>query len=284
MKSDFLKLSNGEVLAYRFKKISEREKNLILIHGNYATSFIWEDLASSIGDFNIYCPDMRGFGKSTYKNRAKNISDYAMDLLEFIEKLSLKNISICGWSLGGAVAMEMAKVLNQKLSNLILLSSISSRGYKSIYSDFISINSSLKNIMPFSIDFLEDLNPFQNLNNFAPYYEDYKKFFRDYLFNIKNPHGEFLDELTREMLLQKNNVDIWEAMTNFHFSDEDIEKIKAKIFMVYGDRDKIISKEEIRENIEAFKERAEVFIFKDSGHAPFFDKKGKCIKLLEKVL
>lgn len=73
---------------------------------------VWNGIVLSILqmnlNFKIVTVDLRGFGESSYNTHAKSMTDFSNDLAELVQVLSLKNVTICGWSLGGAVAMQFA--------------------------------------------------------------------------------------------------------------------------------------------------------------------------------
>eukprot|EP00164_Ancoracysta_twista_P002776 GFYU01003693.1.p1 GENE.GFYU01003693.1~~GFYU01003693.1.p1 ORF type:complete len:342 (+),score=78.85 GFYU01003693.1:75-1028(+) len=107
-------LPNGETLAYReFNKerANSATSPLVLIHGNQCDHLIWRPLIEhpSLKDTHMIALDLRGFGESSYKNQPiDNHKMHAADVVQFMEKLSLKKPRISGYSTGGAIAMQIA--------------------------------------------------------------------------------------------------------------------------------------------------------------------------------
>lgn len=82
------------------------------------------------------------------------------------------------------------------------------------------------------------------------------------------------------MLLQRNNLDFWEAMTNFRMDKSVLKENKIPIKVIWGAYDKIISQEDTEEILEDFNFKAKFIKFNKSGHAPFIDQKAEFLELL----
>lgn len=123
-----VELSNGEKLGYRMREGGERL--LVLIHGNMTSSVHWDVVLERIdGRFRVYAVDLRGFGLSTYRRPVESLRDFAADVKEWIDALGLERYSVMGWSMGGGVAMHLAADRPEQVEKLVLLASVSTRGY-----------------------------------------------------------------------------------------------------------------------------------------------------------
>jgi pimeloyl-ACP methyl ester carboxylesterase len=93
---------------------------IIFLHGNGETHNIF---AKSIEHFRkkykVYAIDSRGHGQSGYA--PMSIPLMALDVIEFIEKKGLSNITLIGFSDGGNIALEVASVLSANISNLVVV-------------------------------------------------------------------------------------------------------------------------------------------------------------------
>src|SRR5690625_2557204 len=130
MKSELKKqkLCNGETLGYRERPGGEEV--LLLIHGNQASSLQWEVLFENLDSlYKVYAVDLRGFGTSTYHTAIESMKDFSEDLKLFVDELGLDNFYLMGWSNGGGVAMQFAANYADYVQKLILLASLSTRGY-----------------------------------------------------------------------------------------------------------------------------------------------------------
>ena len=121
-------LSNGETIFYQKK--NGGEDILLLLHGNLASSDQWDLLIEQLpSNYTIYAPDLRGYGKSTYNKPIKTFNDFATDIKLFCDELNLTAFHLMGWSNGGGVAMQFAANYPTRVDKLILLTSMSTRGY-----------------------------------------------------------------------------------------------------------------------------------------------------------
>ncbi|WP_260412499.1 alpha/beta fold hydrolase [Alkalihalobacillus sp. TS-13] len=121
-------LDNGETLSYKIRPGGAC--NLVLLHGNMASSDQWDLLMEDLDPrYTVYAVDLRGYGKSTYHTSIQSISDFSKDLKLFTDELGLKSFHLMGWSNGGGVAMQFAADYPEIVEKLILLASMSTRGY-----------------------------------------------------------------------------------------------------------------------------------------------------------
>lgn len=281
MKTNYLEVYTGENIFYRYFENKNSRENLLFIHGNYASSLIWTGIFPKLSEnYNVYAPDMRGFGNSSYNNPARKMIDYAYDIEGFIRALRLNDLSIIAWSAGAAVAMEVARLLSFKIKKLFLVDPISTRGYASPYSQALALNKLTRDLLNIPDEIFKGLNPYQKVSNFVPSYEQLKTFCESLLFNFKLPESEFLKSIIDQMLLQRNNVDFWEAMNDFNLNPSQLKEIKAKPILIWGIYDKIIREDDLRDTYKDFEGRAKLIKFNKSAHAPFIDQKDDFIKLI----
>ena len=93
-------------------------ESLVLIHGWGMHSEIWREFAGQLGQhYQVICIDLPGHGKSTLKGpfTLQNISQ------QVIASVPDAPCYWLGWSLGGAVVLDIAKRYPQKVVALVLL-------------------------------------------------------------------------------------------------------------------------------------------------------------------
>ncbi len=82
---------------------------LLLIHGLGSSGDDWafqrDDLARQ---HRLILPDLRGSGRSAKPPGPYSIAQFAADLWALVDALGIEYIDVLGFSLGGAVALEMA--------------------------------------------------------------------------------------------------------------------------------------------------------------------------------
>lgn len=106
----YFTLKDGQKLYYEDK--GHGEETLIMMHGWSSTHDIYVQPTESLQE-NARCIiyDHRGHGKSKEANQGNpTLETLAGDLNELIQGLSLSNITLLGWSMGAAVAMNYVRL------------------------------------------------------------------------------------------------------------------------------------------------------------------------------
>ncbi len=98
---------------------------LLLIHGLGSSG---DDWAFQREDFvrahRLVMPDLRGSGQSAKSPGPYSIALFAADLWALLDALGIESISILGFSLGGAVALEMALAQPTRVRKLVLCNAL----------------------------------------------------------------------------------------------------------------------------------------------------------------
>ncbi len=96
---------------------------LVLIHGLGASSRWWFPLFPELSSANLrlLAPDLPGFGRSA--GPIQTIPDAAKAVVDLVEHLGVANFSLCGHSMGGAIAAQIAADYRARVRRLILIDS-----------------------------------------------------------------------------------------------------------------------------------------------------------------
>jgi pimeloyl-[acyl-carrier protein] methyl ester esterase len=93
---------------------------LVLIHGWGMHGGMWGEIIPQLAQhFRVHCVDLPGHGGSVF-------GDDAFTLDNLVDALSAKfgeAINVCGWSLGGLIALRWARRFPQQVQRLILVAS-----------------------------------------------------------------------------------------------------------------------------------------------------------------
>ena len=93
---------------------------LVLIHGFLGSSDVWAPQIEFFKDnFRVIAPVLPGFGKSSAINSCDTIECMAKVILNLLEKKQIKNFNLLGYSMGGMIAQEIAKITGEKSLKLI---------------------------------------------------------------------------------------------------------------------------------------------------------------------
>jgi 3-oxoadipate enol-lactonase len=112
---------NGIQLAY-----DRRGKGtpLVLLHGFPLDHHLWDDMLPLLENtFDVILPDLRGFGESTTIDSSYSMDDYASDIAGLLDQLGIQKAAIVGHSMGGYVALALARLYPDRISGLGLVSS-----------------------------------------------------------------------------------------------------------------------------------------------------------------
>ena len=117
----FATLNNGITIEYSDHGEGE---TILLLHGLGSTKADWNDQITAFSEnHRVIAPDFRGHGNST---KPKPKEEYgvglcAEDMYLLLQDLKIKQCSIIGFSMGGAVAFEMAVKYPSLLIKLVIV-------------------------------------------------------------------------------------------------------------------------------------------------------------------
>src|ERR1700761_326189 len=98
---------------------------LLLIHGLGCSGADWAfQVAALERRFRIIVPDLPGSGHSSAPRGAYAIADFAGTLWRLMDHLHIASTNVVGFSLGGAVALEMATLQPERIPRLGLINSL----------------------------------------------------------------------------------------------------------------------------------------------------------------
>lgn len=284
-----VELSNGETLGYR--KSGDGNKILVLVHGNMSTSKHWDTVMESMpSEYTTYAIDMRGFGTSTYNNRANSLRDFSEDLKLFVDAIGLKKFYLAGWSTGGGVAMYFTIDYPEYVEKLILVESVGIMGYpmfkkdasgQPIIGEFIKtkeeIEADLVQVVPI-------LNAYRDKN---------RAFLRavwdSAIYVSQKPSEERYEEYLDAMLTQRNLVDIDYSLVHFNISDKhngvvegsgEVHKIKTATLVIQGKNDLVVPMAMGVGIADGIGENAKLMLLDDGGHSPITDNLDRFMNLI----
>lgn len=116
-----VELSNGISLEYLDRGEGEV---LLLLHGLGSTKADWDlQVEEFSNEFRIIAPDLRGHGNSSKPSErsAYGIGQCAEDMRLLLEELEIKRCIVVGFSMGGAIAFEMAVNFPELVSKMVIV-------------------------------------------------------------------------------------------------------------------------------------------------------------------
>lgn len=96
-------------------------KNLLILHGAIGSKSQFNSLTSLLNNqFNIHLLNFSGHGGEAFKENF-NIAQFADDVLVYLDQQKIESIDIFGYSMGGYVALYLAKNHPEKVGKIITL-------------------------------------------------------------------------------------------------------------------------------------------------------------------
>jgi 3-oxoadipate enol-lactonase len=98
---------------------------LVLAHAVGTNMRMWQAVTPRlVDDFRIVTFDIRGHGRAAGAPPARDLDDFAADLLELLDALDLRRVHLAGLSFGGAVAQQFALRCQNRLESLTLIATM----------------------------------------------------------------------------------------------------------------------------------------------------------------
>jgi len=272
-------LPNGETLGYREREGGD--KLLVLVHGNMTSSKHWDRVLEHLDpSFKVYAIDMRGFGISTYNQKIRDLGDLTADLKLFVDALGLKGFSLAGWSTGGGVVMQFAADYPDYVEKLILVESMSTRGYPFYETDenwVPNLNNRIRTQEQMNGDFRTrtvhggQMNKDRGLMRFM---------FDATVYVNQKPDPELYEAYIDDILTQRNIPEVYHGLNVFNISHVEgelgkgtgaIDRIKAPTLVLWGENDIVCPRNMTDEIMEDLGDRATLVVLPKCGHSPLVD-------------
>lgn len=97
---------------------------VVLLHGFLEERGMWNNYADELSkDFNVVCIDLMGQGESECLGYVHSMTDQAEAIRTVLEAENLNAFFIVGHSMGGYIALELARLYPEKIKGLVLFHS-----------------------------------------------------------------------------------------------------------------------------------------------------------------
>lgn len=241
-------------------------KTVLFIHGFPFNKNTWkQQLLDLDEEYTGIAIDVRGHGLSTNGHGFFSVDVFAKDLVEFIRKLDLNHVVLCGISMGGYIALRTYELIGQQLAGLILCDTNSlADDNKTKQKRFDSIQALLKyGRRPFAIGFTENVF--------------YEKTIRE------NPEAI---ELIKSSIRRNEVSSICATQLALASRTDTTHSLKTIIIptlVVKGKYDKLMSEEQTNILIENIPD-VRFLEFEESGHLPNLEEPEKFNRVLNEFL
>ena len=286
----FLKTNSGTAYIHNFDSLDLEKEIVLFIPGAGMDHRVADLISPNPKIFNkVLSIDLPGHGGST-PTGAKSIQEYASFISNCIKEIDISGIHLCGHSMGGLVAMELA-ASDSKLFKSVAL-------FNCQYPLFVG--SALLDGSSRNLDGAADFLTKYGIHK-LPKIEKPKKtfgsmgssFYKKTDGKVMSPYGsKEISDPNREVALfdlkklfnqvSKDILSIdMNACMNYRMDDSDIKSIE-NINILIGEMDKLVSEKKIDEMINLFGS-AQLKKMEGVAHFPFFEDPKVLNKTLEEV-
>ncbi len=222
-------------------------KNILLLHGWGAKLDLFGAIIENLSKNNkVYAIDLPGFGGTDEPKEAWDVDRYVDFVIEFIEKMNIKELSILGHSFGGRVIIKLVnrENLKFKVDKLVL---VDSAGIKPEKSKKTSMKTKVYKVLKILVG-----------NKIV------SKIFPNLLNNIKKKFGSEdyrnATPIMRDTLVKTVNEDLTDLLPN----------IKQSTLLIWGDKDTATPIEDAKK-MESLIKDAGLVTVQGAGHFSFLE-------------
>ena len=259
--------------------VTDRVKNHLIIrnestsiptfflHGFTGASGSWESIIQKL-DYYTIAPDITGHGKSEFLNIESDygILDWCDDFNHILESLELTKINVCGYSMGGRLAIAFAARYPHKIGKLIL----ESVGLG--INDYTTKNARFQDDLRLSDLIEKDLSGFNRRWEENPLFSEQKN----------RNKSEFLKQ--RELRLSHDPLQLSKSLKVFSqgvmdYYEADFSRFNFPIMIINGSEDsKYIKSGEFMSQIN---QQAVQYVIDKTGHNVHLESEDAFLGLLE---
>ncbi|TAL16432.1 MAG: alpha/beta hydrolase [Frankiales bacterium] len=94
---------------------------VLAVHGISSTRRLWDWLRAEMPELSLIAPDLRGRGDSVDVAGDSSVPRHAEDMVAVLDALGLDAVHVCGMSMGGFVAIDLAHRFPDRVRSLVLV-------------------------------------------------------------------------------------------------------------------------------------------------------------------
>lgn len=107
--------------ALAVEALAGRTEPVLAVHGISSTRRLWTWLHAEAPDLTLLAPDLRGRGDSVDVAGTSSVRQHADDLVAVLDAFDLEAVHVCGMSMGGFVAVDLALRHPDRVRSLVLV-------------------------------------------------------------------------------------------------------------------------------------------------------------------
>ena len=241
-----------------FFRKSGKGQPILLLHGFCETHEIWNGILEMLAeDYEVFAVDLPGFGQSALPKTPFSISEISEIVLNWLSKEKINLPFIVGHSLGGYVALSIARQAQLKIRGLCLFNSTP-------YPDSDERKSNRNRV----IEFVEK-------NGVDPFIDAYVPAL---FYDKKHASIPFVFSIARRTS-KETLIGYALAMRDRPSSIEFLKKIEKPVLTIAGENDSIVTLDTAVEFGRLARKNA-VHILKNSGHMGMLEQPEAAVSIL----
>ena len=232
---------------------------IVLLHGWNLSSQSFSPLAKKLSrlGYQVYCPDLPGFGKSLIPDKSLNLDDYVSFTVNFLDLNKIKKADFICHSFGGRIAIKFSVKFPEKI-NILVLSGVPG----------------IPPVPKLKIIFFLLLAKIGKLFFEFPFFSRYKNLSQKILYRLAGADDFYH---TRQVLRETFQNVVNEKLTAF------LEKISVPTYLIWGKEDKIVPVS-IALRMNRLISGSKLIIVPFSAHSLPFKNTSQFVKIIRKVL
>ena len=242
-------MKNSETYFHNFESIDRTKKSILFIAGAGMDHRLVRAIRLSDSEYNKpLIIDLPGHGESKGPS-SNSIEYYGQFLINAIEAYDLKDLSLCGHSMGGLIALDMVLNHNFTAKELILVNSI----YPTRVADALLAKAKMGN---------------GGAANFIIKYGLYRR-----LLGMRNAFSE-ADDLVM--------LDDLDACNNYELDLNDIKNAEIPISIILGSKDRLVDLKAVENFTDIVP--SQTYTMDEVGHFSFFEDPVELSRLISKIV
>lgn len=253
-------LKTGVRLRYGYQGDANGEP-IILLHGYSDSSFSYSTVLPLLDrKYRVYVLDQRGHGESDRPTNAYALSQFAADVLAFMDVMKIDKATIVGHSMGSFVAQHVAVAAPERVKRMVLSGSAT------------TIRNSVVTELQREVNALKDPVPEKFVREFQTstiFHSPSEDFFNGAVKASLNLPARVWREVMTEMLSPKSQVEL--------------AKIRVPTLILWGDKETVFPRSE-QDALLAALPNARLKVYEDTGHAMHWERPERFAKDLQEFM
>lgn len=225
---------------------------VILIHGFVSSTYTFNQLIPLLAEnYSVIAIDLPGFGRSE-KSRTfvYSYENYAKLVIRCLDYFQLNDVKIVGHSMGGQIALNIARLVPERVQCLFLLGS---SGYLKSANRFLVYSSYLP---LFRLYVRRTINNQRVMDNLRNVFHNHSYITKEHVREFERPLKDKDFPICLIRLLRHREGDL---------PSTELEKINTPTLLVWGEDDRVVPLR-IGKKLEQDLPNAELISFKETGH------------------